>query len=464
MHRVKFPGKSNLKSDDLQPADDNVRLTRHDFKILYFVALGGALEFYEFVIFAFFAPVIGKQFFPSNTPEGLATVQAFVIFAAGYIVRPLGGIVLAHYGDIFGRKYVFAFSILLMAVSTLGMAVLPNYATVGVAAPVLLLLMRVSQGAAIGGEVPGAWTFISEHLPLKHIGFACGIVCAGLSMGILLGSTAAAIVNGVFSASQLESFGWRLPFLVGAGFGLVAVYLRRWLQETPVFAEMKRKRLLEELPLRVIVRHYPRSIVVSILVTWVLSACIVVISVSNAAVLQRHYGYSAEEALTANSIGSLFSMFGMLAAGALVDKIGSGLLFIFGSIMLGMTTYAFYTYAGQSLLVLLGLYSIMCLNVGIAGAGPYVMVRAFPARVRFTGVSFSYNLSYAVFGGSTSVVIALFAQDDVMAYAYYLLYIAFLAFCIGVYLRFNGVNVQYDAGVEETGTVQRDGAVATPLP
>jgi predicted MFS family arabinose efflux permease len=428
-------------------------LTPCELKILSLVALGGALEFYDFIIFAFFAPVIGRQFFPAGTPEGLATIQALSIFGAGYIVRPLSGIVLAHCGDLFGRQRVFAFSILLMTISTLGMSLLPNYATVDIAAPFLLLLMRVLQGAAIGGEVPGALTFISEHFPLKRLGLACGTVCAGLSMGLLLGSMAATATNGLLTASQFESFGWRLPFVAGGVFGLLAVYLRRWLQETPVFAEMKRKRLLvQELPLRVIVRQYPTGIVISILLTWVLSACIVVVCILNAMVLQKYYGYTSTEALLANSFGSLVSIFAVVVAGGLIDKIGSGVLLIFGSIALGIASFVFYIYAGHSKPVLLLLCALMGIAIAIAAAVPYVMVRAFPACVRFTGVSFSFNLSYAIFGGSTPVVIAWFAQNDVMAYAYYMLFIALLAFSIGVYMWRHGEGLAHDPGLEEASS------------
>ncbi len=133
-------------------------LNSQDYKTLGLSALGGALEFYDFIIFVFFATVIGHLFFPPEMPDWLVMIQTFGIFAAGYLVRPLGGIVLAHYGDRYGRKRVFAFSILLMALSTLGMALMPTYATIGVAAPILLIILRMLQGAAIGGEVPGAWT------------------------------------------------------------------------------------------------------------------------------------------------------------------------------------------------------------------------------------------------------------------------------------------------------------------
>ncbi len=147
------------------PHDTNRRLNRQDYKTLTLAALGGALEFYDFIIFVFFAAVVGDLFFPADMPEWLRLVQTFGIFAAGYLARPLGGIVMAHFGDLVGRKKMFTLSILLMALPTLAMGLLPTYASIGIAAPLLLLLMRVLQGAAIGGEVPGAWVFVAEHVP-----------------------------------------------------------------------------------------------------------------------------------------------------------------------------------------------------------------------------------------------------------------------------------------------------------
>ncbi len=139
-----------------QPAATHKSLTRQDMRTLGLASLGGALEFYDFIIFVYFATVIGQLFFPPELPEWAKQLQTFGIFAAGYLARPLGGIVMAHFGDKMGRKKMFAFSILLMAISTLGMGLLPTYADIGLAAPILLLVLRLFQGAAIGGEVPGA--------------------------------------------------------------------------------------------------------------------------------------------------------------------------------------------------------------------------------------------------------------------------------------------------------------------
>ena len=149
----------------------NVRtLNGQDYKTLALSALGGALEFYDFIIFVFFSITISHLFFPDDMPAWLSQVQTFGIFAAGYLIRPFGGIVMAHFGDMFGRKRMFTLSILLMALPTLFIGCLPTYANIGIFAPLLLLMMRLCQGLAVGGEVPGAWTFVAEHVPKNKIG------------------------------------------------------------------------------------------------------------------------------------------------------------------------------------------------------------------------------------------------------------------------------------------------------
>ncbi|RWX78526.1 MFS transporter [Neorhizobium lilium] len=426
------------------------RLTSQDFRTLGLAALGGALEFYDFIIFVFFAAVIGKLFFPPDMPDWLVLIQTFGIFAAGYLVRPVGGIVLAHFGDLFGRKRVFSFSILLMALSTLGMALMPTYATIGVAAPILLVVMRLLQGAAIGGEVPGAWTFVAEHVPFRRVGFACGFLCSGLTLGILLGSFIATIINSVFLPETISAWAWRIPFLLGGAFGLVAVWLRRWLQETPIFTEMKASRALApELPLKAVLRDHKRGVVVSVLLTWILSAGIVVTTLMTATFLQKLYGYTAQQSLAATSFGTLFLIFGTATAGAIVDRVGSGRFFIAGGIFFGVATWAFYSFAATSLTVVFVLYAVMGLAVGMVGAVPYVMVRAFPARVRFSGLSFSYNISYAIFGGMTPIAVTTLLAVNPMAHAWYLLFIAALTVGLGIYLTLYGESVESEAGIEE---------------
>jgi len=412
------------------------RLNRQDYKTLALAALGGALEFYDFIIFVFFAAVIGELFFPADIPEWLRQLQTFGIFAAGYLARPLGGLVMAHFGDSKGRKKMFSLSILLMALPTLAMGLLPTYATIGIAAPLLLLLLRVLQGAAIGGEVPGAWVFVAEHVPEKRIGFACGTLTAGLTFGILLGSLVATLITTTMSQQSIHDTGWRIPFLLGGGFGLLAMYLRRWLHETPVFTRMQqRKALSSELPLKTVVLRHTQGVVVSMLLTWLLSACIVVILLMAPALLQKLHGLPAALTLQANSIATVMLIFGCIIAGALVDRIGAGVTLMVGSVLMAATSYTFFHVAATAPAYLFSAYALAGLCVGVVGVVPFVMVRAFPAEVRFTGISFSYNIAYAIFGGLTPIALTLMMKLTPMAPAYYVLLLAVIGVLVGCWLQ-----------------------------
>ncbi|QDC07696.1 MFS transporter [Pseudomonas fulva] len=413
-------------------------LTRSDYKTLSLSALGGALEFYDFIIFVFFATVVGKLFFPADMPEWLRLMQTFGIFAAGYLARPLGGIIMAHFGDLLGRKKMFTLSIFMMALPTLIMGLLPTYAQIGLWAPILLLLMRVIQGAAIGGEVPGAWVFVSEHVPARNTGYACGTLTAGLTAGILLGSLVATLINSVYSAEEVASYAWRIPFLLGGVFGLFSVYLRRWLHETPVFAEMQqRKALAEELPLRAVLRDHRGPIVLSMLLTWMLSAGIVVVILMTPALLQSIYHISPTDSLKANSLAIVLLSLGCIGAGSLADRFGAGRVFVVGSLMLLVSSWAFYHSLPTRPELLFPLYAVTGLCVGVIGAVPYVMVKAFPAAVRFSGLSFSYNVAYAIFGGLTPMAVTGLLKVSSMAPAYYVAVLCMVGFSVGLYLLAN---------------------------
>jgi MFS family permease len=415
------------------------RLNGQDYKTLSLAALGGALEFYDFIIFVFFAAVIGELFFPPDIPEWLRQVQTFAIFAAGYLARPLGGIIMAHFGDKVGRKKMFSLSILLMALPTLAMGALPTYETIGIAAPLLMLLMRVLQGAAIGGEVPGAWVFVAEHVPEKRIGFACGTLTAGLTAGILLGSLVATVLNTTLSPAAIRDHGWRIPFFLGGVFGLLAMYLRRWLHETPVFQQMQqRKALAETMPLHTILAHHKRSIVISMLLTWLLSACIVVVILMAPTLMQKQHGIPAALSLQANSFATIMLLLGCVIAGWLVDRFGAARALIVGCLLLAIGSWNFFHQLGSTPEMLFVWYGLAGLSVGVVGVVPFVMVRAFPAAVRFTGISFSYNVAYAIFGGLTPISVTLMMNLTPMAPAWYVLALALIGFLVGIWLWRDG--------------------------
>jgi MFS family permease len=407
------------------------QLKRSDYKTLALSALGGALELYDFIIFIFFATVLGELFFPPGIPDWMRQLQTFGIFAAGYLIRPLGGIVMAHFGDLLGRKRMFALSIGLMALPTLAIGVLPTYAQIGLAAPLLLLTMRLLQGAAIGGEVPSAWVFVAEHVPVQRRGLACGTLTAGLAAGVLLGSLSAGAINRAFTPQEIADYAWRLPFLAGGVFGLLSVYLRRWLHETPVFAELMAMRAVaRETPLKVVLRDHPRSVALSLWLTWMVAAGVLVVSLMTPTLLQSVYHYPAAVALQANLLAVLLQAICSIVAGALSDRWGNARVLIAGSVFLGISAWLFYRLAGDPQL-LFPLYALLGAALGVLGAIPRVMVEAFPPVVRLSGVSFAYNLGYAVFGGLTPLVVVMLLKQHPMGPAYYMILLALIGTLVG---------------------------------
>ncbi|GAA0836519.1 MULTISPECIES: MFS transporter [Marinomonas] len=418
------PNNTHLNGDADGQSDPHRRLNKNDAKTLSLSALGGALEFYDFVIFVYFANVVGSLFFPTDMPEWLRQVQTYGIFAAGYLARPLGGIIMAHFGDILGRKRMFMMSILLMAIPTFAIGLMPTYETIGIAAPLLLLFFRVLQGAAIGGEAPGAWVFVTEHVSKRHVGLACGILSAGLVAGILIGSLIATGMHTVYTADEISDYAWRFPFLLGGVFGFIAMYLRRWLQETPIFKEMQESQeLAVELPIKTVLKNHAPSVAVSMAVTWVLTAAVVVTVLMTPSLLQKLIHLDAKLSLEANSLAIIFVVIGSVVCGALADRFGNGPIMIIFSIGLAISYWVFYSTMLHDTTYLFPLYALVGFFTGLVGVVPAIAVKSFPAAIRFSGLSFSYNVAYAIFGGTTPMVVSLMLREDPLSPAYYVAFV-----------------------------------------
>ncbi|MCI0754609.1 MFS transporter [Teichococcus vastitatis] len=403
------------------------RLTRQDLRTLVLASLGGALEFYDFIIFVFFAAAISHLFFPPGMPDWLQQIQTFGIFAAGYLARPLGGLIMAHFGDKLGRKRMFTFSIFLMAVPTLLIGLTPTYETLGYAAPILLLLFRMMQGAAIGGEGPGAWVFVSEHVPPHRVGLAVGMLTGGLTGGIMLGSLMATAINTAFTPAEVSAWAWRIAFLVGGVFGFLAMYLRRFLHETPVFEEMRRRAgLTRDLPIKQVLRGHGRGVVVSMLVTWMLTAAIVVVILMTPTLLQKLHGFTAAETLRGNLAATFALTVSAMLVGALLDRFGSVKVGVTGSVALIAATYGLYTGVATRPDLLVPLYAVAGATIGVIAVVPYVMIHSFPAPIRFSGVSFSYNMAYAIFGGLTPLLVSGLVAVDRLGPAHYVAAVALI--------------------------------------
>jgi MFS family permease len=379
------------------------------------------LEFYDFVIFVFFASVIGNLFFSATLPEWVRQAQTFGVFATGYLARPLGGIVMAHFGDTRGRKRVFMLSVLLMAIPTLVIGLLPTYQSIGVVAPVLLLLMRIMQGLAIGGEAPGAWVFVAEHARPGRVGLAVGLLTGGLSFGILLGSLMTTCLNRIFSPAEIALGAWRIPFLVGGMFGLIAMWLRRWLKETPVFEEMKScAALSRELPLGAVLKSHGRAISTSIVSTWMLTGVIVVVILMTPSIMPKLFGLAAPPVQLANLAATAALCVSTVCIGAATDRFGIRPVAVPTLLLLIASTYGLYCAAEIMPSALLPLYTLAGFGAGGSVLTPIIMIHSFPASIRFSGVSFCYNLAYALFGGLTPGLVPWLAHINRLGPAHYI--------------------------------------------
>ncbi|MCQ8277147.1 MFS transporter [Acetobacteraceae bacterium KSS8] len=399
-------------------------MTGSDIRTLALASLGGALEFYDFVVFVFFAATLGHLFFPPGLPDWLRQAQTFGLFAAGYLARPLGGIIMAHYGDKSGRKRVFTLSVLLMAIPTLLIGLLPTYATIRALAPLLLLAMRIMQGAAIGGEAPGGWVFVAEHAPPGRSGLAIGLLTAGLTGGILLGSLVATLLNLVLSQERIAAGFWRLPFLLGGAFGFGAMVLRRWLSETPVFLRLRAEREAASLPSAIVLRRHLPAVLASMASTWMLTAAIVVVILLAPTLLEKQFAIAPARAQAANLLATITLTIGAVLVGLATDRFGFRRTASASIALLAVSAVLLFVGAGHDPALVVPLYALAGLGAGVVTITPVLMVRAFPPEVAFTGLSLSYNVAYAAFGGLTPLLVAFLAHENRLASGFYVAIVA----------------------------------------
>ncbi|WP_426205723.1 MFS transporter [Pseudomonas sp. TWP3-1] len=389
-----------------QPSARPAPFSRSDYKTLGLAALGGALEIYDFIIFVFFALTLSQLFFPPEMPEWLRLLQSFGIFVTGYLARPLGGILMAHFADRLGRKKVFSLSILMMALPCLLIGIMPTYAQIGYFAPLLLLALRILQGAAVGGEVPSAWVFVAEHAPTGHRGYALGFLQAGLTFGYLIGALTATFLAQMFTPAEILDYAWRYPFLLGGVFGVIGVWLRRWLSETPVFIAMEAQREVRvELPLRTVLREHRLAMLPAMLLTCVLTSAVVVFVVITPTMMQKSFGMTASHTFALSALGIVFLNIGCVIAGWLVDRIGAWRTVMLYSLLLPLGIGVLYSclISGGDWVGLA--YALAGLCCGVVGAVPSVMVGLFPARIRVSGISFTYNIAYAAWASVSPLLL-----------------------------------------------------------
>lgn len=290
-------------------------------KVVVSGMIGNALEWYDYALYGHFAAIIGAQFFPSENPLN-SMLATFGVFAAGFLTRPFGAIMFGYIGDKYGRRLSLAISILLMAIPTACIGLLPTYAQIGIAAPIMLTVIRLLQGLSLGGEFSGSITFVTEHAPANKRGFIGSSAMFSLVLGILIGSAVATLFAEFLSHEDLVSWGWRIPFIIGVVIGLIGLYIRTNLHESPVYQEAKKAGHLSKKPLReAFVHHWPEMLQA---IGFYLSVTVpfYMLAVFMNTFVTRVLEQPLEDALLMNTINLVVMMVMVPFSGAISDRVG----------------------------------------------------------------------------------------------------------------------------------------------
>jgi MHS family proline/betaine transporter-like MFS transporter len=410
------------------------------WRIVLLASLGGTLEFYDFVIFGVFARDIAQAVFPA-TNEIAALMASFAAFAAGYLARPLGGIILSHYGDRYGRRAVFLWSVFIMSGATLGMGLVPSYAQWGVAASALMVILRLIQGFCLGGELPGALTYVVETAP-RIAPFVCGVVFACVTMGVAVATGVSLSVRTFLDPELVPIYGWRIAFVLGGLGGVLSFVLRRSLEESPEFARMK------SFAVRQPFRELLRTNLVHVAVGCAILAgtgCFNGLFFSHLpAYLTAVLKYDPRDAVFAQTVGVIASAIGILATGWIGDRIPPRYLLRAGVGLLLVFAWPFYSALETRAVNLTVLCTLAGLAAGLTnGSFAVLLTDLFPTRVRFTGVALVFNVSFTIFSGTAPFVATSLIRDTGSATspAYLMMFSALLALLGSIWVERFGGNV-----------------------
>lgn len=362
-------------------------------KVIAAGAIGNVLEWFDFAVYGYFAVFIGQTFFPQSDPIA-QVVGAFGIFAIGYLARPLGGILIGHVGDRYGRKFAMTVSVGAMAIPTFLIGVLPGYAVLGIAAPLLLTLLRTIQGLSLGGEYTTSMIFMVEHAPAHRRNLAGATAVSGAILGILLGSATGALLASFMTKDALASWGWRIPFLFGLVIGLMGVVLRRHLPD----GETNRD---GSSPLMQVLRHHPWPVVQVAVLCLVNAVGFQIVFVYLVSWLQLVDGIAPAVALEVNTTSMAAFLVITLASGALADRIGNiPIMAVSAAGLMILSIPLFHLLEGaQAHLILAGQMAFGVLLGLYVGAQPGLIVTHSPKAVRCTSLAIGYNLTLGIVGG-----------------------------------------------------------------
>lgn len=390
-------------------AESAAKISWSDWRVILLASLGGALEFYDFVVYSQFAQYIGRNFFPSDDPM-VSLILSFGTFALGYFARPLGGIFFSHMGDRIGRRRVLIITILAMSGATLGIGLLPTYAQVGVLAPILLLLLRMIQGFCLGGELPGAITYVVETAP-RRSGFSVGVIFFCVNSGVLVAALLNLAVHATMAVEDIQSWGWRIGFLVGGALGVVSYFLRLSLEESREFSRIRSAAGGSKIPFKELFSTHAMAVLVGFLVLAV-TAGFNGLLFAMPVFLPQTMGYMPVDAILATNVGLAIVSVGLLTIAWFSDRVSRKALMLFGTSAMILLAWPFFSAVQNMTLPLVpmfiaaGLIASFCTGTVIG-----VAADLFPTRIRFSGVAMSFNLSFTLLSGLAPVVAAILARE-----------------------------------------------------
>jgi len=377
------------------------RISTAGWRIVLLASLGGTLEFYDFVIFGVFAKDIADAIFPSPTPL-VSLMVSFSAFAVGYLARPIGGIVLSHFGDRYGRRRVFLISIFVMSGATLGMGLVPNYALWGAASSALLVILRVVQGFCLGGELPGALIYVVETAP-GIAPFVCGVVFACVTMGVAVATGISLAVRTYLPPELVPSLGWRLAFILGGLGGLLSFALRRSLEESPEFARMKQ--LASRQPFREVLQRHLVPVAIAVMILAATGGFNGLFFSHMAAYTTGVLKYDPRQAVIAQTTGVVVHALGIMLIGWVADRVRPYLILRTGALLLVALAYPFYVALSARALspTALMIAAGVCGSL-VNGSFAVLLTDLFPTRIRFSGVALGFNIAFTLFSGTAPLV------------------------------------------------------------
>ena len=378
-------------------------------KVVTSALIGATIEWYDFFLYGVVAGIVfSKLYFPSDDPL-ISTLLAYTTFAVGFVTRPLGGVIFGHFGDRVGRKSILVVTLMIMGVSTFLIGLLPTHAQIGVAAPILLLLLRVAQGIGLGGEWGGAVLMAYEYAPKEKRGFYASLPQVGLAIGLFMASGVVALLSWLCTEEQFMAWGWRIAFLISGLMVAVGMYIRLHVKETPEFAAVKARNAETAIPFMDMMRRYPGNVLKGMGARYIDGVFFNVFGVFSISYLTSTLQISRTDALIGVMVAAVVMCFTIPLFGRLSDRLGRSRVYLWGSLITAVSAFpAFWLMAHSGGNVLL-IWIAIVVPFGILYAAVYgpeaaLFCDLFDAKVRYTGISFVYQFSGIFASGITPII------------------------------------------------------------